>query len=207
MAEIRRNQRLIESVDPVTGETIYTDADTGQVVARGTLPGASPTQVTEEVVREEVVQEHYLPATGQAVTQRVVTGAPAGLHTQESQVYTEDPYAPRRLRAAKVQQVIYLLFGILEALLAIRFVLRLLGANPASGFATFVYGITEPFMRPFVNLFGQPAVGGSVLEWNALVAIVVYALIAWVLAKIAWIAAGETRSGVRTKRVNTRIDQ
>lgn len=204
MAEIRREQKLTEYVDPVTGETVYRDSVTGEVVTPGPETVTSRTEVTEHTVAEP-----YLPATGQTVAERVVTGpaAPATTHTQESEVYTEDPYALRRARIYKIQQLIYLLFGILEGLLAIRFVLRLLGANPASGFASFIYGITQPFMTPFANLFGQPAVGGGVLEWNALVAIIVYALIAWVLVKVAWLAGGETRSGVRTSRVNTRIDR
>jgi len=43
-----------------------------------------------------------------------------------------------------------------------------------------------------------------VLEWHSLVAILVYALIAWVLAEIVWLLLGETRTGVRTQ--TTRVD-
>lgn len=188
MSEVRQSRRLVESIDPETGQTVYRDEVTGELVA---VDGT--TEVTEHIVPQ-----------GTYVTQQGV--APAAT-TQESHVYSEDPYAYRRNRASKVQQGIYLLFGILEALLAIRFVLRLLGANPNSGFASFIYGITAPFMAPFVGVFGEPALGSSVIEWNALVAIAAYALLAWVLAKVAWLVGGETRSGTRTRRVNTRIDQ
>jgi hypothetical protein len=159
-------------------------------------------------VIERTVTRQDTPVSGEVVTQRTV-GDPAGaaLHTQQSEVITEDPYAHRRDRALRVEQAIYLIFGIIEGLLAIRFVLHLLGANPQSGFASFIYSITAPFMAPFANMFGQPSLAGSVVEFNALVAIAVYALIAWVLAKITWLIAGESRSGVRTSQVHTRIDR
>ena len=109
-----------------------------------------------------------------------------------------DPYAHRRGTAYKVRQGIYLIFGIIEGLIAIRFVLRALGANSEAGFASFVYGITAPLLTPFVGLFGTPQNNGSVLELHAIVAIIVYALVAWGLAKLAWLLLGETRRGVRT---------
>ena len=118
--------------------------------------------------------------------------------TETTETYTSDPHAGRREGTRRIQDGIYLLFGILEGLLAIRFVLSLLGANPEAGFARFVYGITRPFIAPFVGLFGTPSFGGSVFEWNALVAIVVYALIAWVLVKAVGLVMGDTRRGVRT---------
>ena len=47
-------------------------------------------------------------------------------------------------------------------------------------------------MAPFTGLFGQPRFEGNVVEFNALVAIVVYALIAWVLVKIVGLLMGDT---------------
>ena len=117
-----------------------------------------------------------------------------------------DPYAQRRGTAYKVRQGIYLIFGIIEGLIAIRFVLRALGANPEAGFASFVYGITAPLLTPFVGLFGTPQSNGSVLELHAIVAIIVYALVAWGLAKVAWLLLGETRSGVRARSSSVDTD-
>ena len=117
-----------------------------------------------------------------------------------------DPYAQRRGTAYKVRQGIYLIFGIIEGLIAIRFVLRALGANSEAGFASFVYGITAPLLTPFVGLFGTPQSNGSVLELHAIVAIIVYALVAWGLAKVAWLLLGETRSGVRARSSSVDTD-
>jgi len=136
-----------------------------------------------------------------------VTRAEPAVATEHVETVATDPYAPRRGAASKVRQAIYLIFGIIEGLIAIRFVLRALGANPDAGFAAFVYGATAPFLVPFVGLFGTPQYNGSVLELHAIVAIVVYGLLAWVLAKLAWLLLGETRSGVRTSasRIDTDI--
>ena len=135
------------------------------------------------------------------------TSVPAGTTAHQTETFTSDPYAVRREQTIKIQKGIYLLFGILEGLLGIRFVLGLLGANPAAGFAQFIYGITAPFMAPFMGLFGRPRFEGSVVEFNALAAIVVYALIAWVLVKIVGLVMGDTRRGVHTtsNQIDTRV--
>jgi hypothetical protein len=116
-----------------------------------------------------------------------------------------DPYALRRGTAAKARQAIYLIFGIIEALIAIRVVLRLLGANPEAGFAAFIYRVTTPLLAPFLGLFGTPQLNGSVLEAHSIVAILIYALVAWGLAKVTWLFLGETRRGSRAEvhQVNT----
>jgi hypothetical protein len=111
----------------------------------------------------------------------------------------EDPYAPRRGAAEKLRQAVFLVFAIINGLIAIRFVLRLLGANPDAPFASFVYGATAPFLAPFVGLFGTPVVNGSAVEWFSIVAIVAYMLLGWVLARIIWILAGETRRAARAE--------
>lgn len=81
-------------------------------------------------------------------------------------------------------QVVWYIVGILEALLAFRFVLKLLGANPSAGFTSFIYGVTQPFAAPFLNVFKITRVEGSVFEWTTLLAMVVYWLIAMAIAKL-----------------------
>jgi hypothetical protein len=87
---------------------------------------------------------------------------------------------------------------VIEALIAIRLVLRALGASPDGGFAQFIYGLTGPLIAPFVGLFGNPQAGGSVLELHSIIALVVYALLGWLLGKLVWLLVGESRSAVRT---------
>jgi hypothetical protein len=93
------------------------------------------------------------------------------------------------------ERVIYLLGGILLALLAIRFILSLLGANRGNGFADFIYGVTHPFVPPFFGLFNyDETFGRSRFEFETLIAMLVYALIMAVLARL--VTLGSRRATV-----------
>lgn len=144
------------------------------------------------------------PATEVRSVERTVSPA-AQVDQVDAVAY--DPYANRRLAAYRTTQLIYWIFGLIEGLIAIRFVLKALGANPSAGFSEFIYGVTYPLVLPFVGLFGNPSAQGSVLELHSIVALVVYALLAWLLSKLAWILLGDTRSAVhtRTSEVDSRI--
>ena len=93
---------------------------------------------------------------------------------------------------ARAQRIIELITGVLLTLLAFRFVFSLLGANRGNGFAAFIYGITYPFVAPFYGLFGyQMQYGVSRFEFEALVAMAVWALVGYAVAKL--IAVGRVR--------------
>jgi hypothetical protein len=81
-------------------------------------------------------------------------------------------------------QIVWYIAGLLEALLAFRFVLKLLGANPAAGFSSFIYGVTHPFAGPFLSVFNITKVEGSIFEWTTLLAMLVYFLIAMAIARL-----------------------
>jgi len=81
-------------------------------------------------------------------------------------------------------QIVWYILGILEAILAFRFVLKLLGANSAAGFTNFIYGISRPFAGPFLNVFKVTKVEGSVFEWTTLLAMLVYLLLAYAIGKL-----------------------
>jgi uncharacterized protein YggT (Ycf19 family) len=114
-----------------------------------------------------------------------------------------DPYAGRRERAYRLRQGIYILFGVIEVLVAIRFILRVFGANAQAGFAQLIYGVTGPLVAPFQGLFGTVQAEGSVFESQSVVALVVYALVAWLIVRLAGLAFGETRSATATTTRST----
>ncbi|HEY5158576.1 MAG TPA: hypothetical protein VII93_11500 [Anaerolineales bacterium] len=107
----------------------------------------------------------------------------------ESEVQTtqKEPERERRIFTFKATQLVWLFLGILEALLALRFGLKLIGANPESPIAVFIYGFTSLFLFPFAGLTGTPAAGGMVLEIPTVIAMVVYALIGWAIERIIWL--------------------
>jgi hypothetical protein len=82
-------------------------------------------------------------------------------------------------------RVIGYLASILLVFLAFRFVLALLGANPANPFAGFIYGVTSPFVTPFSGLFGYHLTYGvSQLEVVTLIAMATYMVAAWALTRL-----------------------
>lgn len=89
---------------------------------------------------------------------------------------------------SRVKAFIWLLAGILVALLGFRLILALLNSGRGSGFADFVYGITDVFVAPFVGITGNPTFGqGSVVDVASIFAIVVYPLVAWVIIRLLYI--------------------
>lgn len=101
--------------------------------------------------------------------------------------------------------VVWFVFGAIEILIAIRFVLTLLGANAEAGFVKLVYGLSGIFMAPFNAIFSTESVSGATFEWSALVAIAVYALIAWGLVALIGVVSPRTHAQT-VERVETDED-
>ncbi len=82
--------------------------------------------------------------------------------------------------------VVWYVLGIIEALLAARFILRLVGANAAAGFTDFVYTASYPFVQPFLNVVRTVRLesNASVVDWNILIAMAVYWLAAWAIVRL-----------------------
>ncbi|HEX2348948.1 MAG TPA: YggT family protein [Ktedonobacterales bacterium] len=87
--------------------------------------------------------------------------------------------------AYRFAQFIYVVFGVGITLIIIRVILKALAANPDAGFTSFLYGVTNPLVAPFQGIFATPQAGtGSVFELSSIIAIIVYALIAWALVRL-----------------------
>src|SRR5688572_15487691 len=82
-------------------------------------------------------------------------------------------------------QFVWYILGIIEILLAFRFALKLLGANPVAGFTNFIYSITYIFATPFLSVFRTSRITeGSVFEWTTILAMFVYWIIAFGIVKL-----------------------
>jgi hypothetical protein len=97
----------------------------------------------------------------------------------------EKSYSNGNLKARKY--VNYIL-GIIEVLLAMRFVFKLLGANPGNPFVSFTYSLTQIGLAPFTTIFSTASTKGleakAVLEPATIIAMIVYAIIAWGIIKL-----------------------
>lgn len=91
--------------------------------------------------------------------------------------------------------LIYFIFGLLEILLTFRLALKLTGASMASAFVSFIYGLTGIFILPFEGIFHKELAQGiettSVFEPSTLIAIIVYALLAFGIVKLMLILSGK----------------
>jgi hypothetical protein len=116
-----------------------------------------------------------------AVTKEVTTETTD--NTVADPVATENPRTEHGITVA--ERVVYLLGGILLAILGIRFLLMLLGANSGAGFADFIYTISRPFVSPFFGLFNyDETFGRSRFEFETLIAMLVYAVVMVIVAKL-----------------------
>ncbi len=83
------------------------------------------------------------------------------------------------------QRVVWYIVGFIIALLALRLVFQLLGANQGNPFVDLIYGLSGLFAAPFFGMFSYtPSYGVSFFEVSTLVAILIYALIGWGVAKL-----------------------
>lgn len=121
------------------------------------------TQETE--VRETTTQEGGTTVQRQAVTQRSQTPG-----------------------IVIAQRIVWFIVGLINIIIALRFVFLLLGANQGVSFTDFIYSLSAPFVAPFIGIFGQPTYGQSVFEVCSLLAIVIYTLIGWGIVKLITIS-------------------
>jgi hypothetical protein len=116
----------------------------------------------EEIVREETT-----------------TGEPVAPVRPVAPVTTTRTAVYRRTGgSSRVIQAVWWLVGFIDVLIAIRFFLKLFGANPAP-FVRFMYDVTWPLVAPFHGIFNSAQEGRSILEPESLVAIAIYSLIGW----------------------------
>ena len=129
----------------------------------------------------------------------VVTQEPGYATTEHTVV---DVAAERRINLYQITRIVWGVLTLLETLLALRFVLKLIGANAASGFGTFIYTLTGFFVMPFSGLFSSWSGGESILEVITLVAMALYALLFWGFAHALTFIM--ERGGARTVTRSTR---
>jgi len=68
--------------------------------------------------------------------------------------------------------------------MAFRFVLKLPGVNAAAVFTSFIYGVTYPFVTPFLTIFKITQVEGVIFEWITLLVMLAYIIVGMAIVKI-----------------------
>jgi YggT family protein len=161
----------------------------------------APQEIRREISHTTVVDEPDAPAGAEREVYQERVSGPAGEEVVRSEHVSVPSQASQRVASVvRVKQVIYFVFGAIEALLAIRFVLLLLGASEASWFVGLIYALSRPFALPFQGIFSEPSFGGSMIAWSALVGIIVYALFAYGLARLVELIYAPARPS-RTREI------
>jgi hypothetical protein len=144
---------------------------------------ASPDPRTRDAqgnsVSNETVQSSDLGST-HAESQRESYVDPMGNRVDSHAEVFEDTNLRRANMRYQIRRITYSVLGVLEVILLLRLFFRLLGAGQDSGFIIFLYGLSHVFVAPFNGIFNDQVLGSrSVFEVSTLIAMLVYALLAW----------------------------
>src|SRR5215212_2229422 len=190
------NKPMSEDVRRVVrDEQTVVAGDPPQQVVTQTTAGAPVAPVTP-VVPAAPVAPVAAPVTPVASTVQQTTTTPGDRVVAHDVAVSEvNPSVERAANVGWLNSVVWFIAGLIIALLAIRFILAMTGANPDAGFANLIYGVSAPFRAPFAGLFGAPytyegAAATARLEFEDLVAMAVYALVAWGITKILALMLG-----------------
>ena len=123
----------------------------------------------------------------------------------EAKSVQREPGLTRRFLSFKATQIILLSFSILEILIALRIILKLIGANPDNPTVALIYGFTSLFLIPFAGLIKSPTTNGMILETSSIFAIVIYALTAVAFEKLIWVISSRPR-GPQTAVTETTVN-
>ena len=151
-------------------------------------PPAGDSSYDQEVVTR-AQRQHVVTPSGEIAGQDVAV------------METVDNVEARRSTANWITGLIYFLFGLIEIAIALRILLKLLAADPNAGFSRFIYGVTGPFVAPFAGIVGEPAASnGSVFELSSVLALIIYLLLSWIVAKLVQLLIDRPASGVSASR-------
>ena len=173
---------------------------------------------TQSLPRTEVVRRESVPvahddavyAHDHVVREDVVVNQPVTRYDYAEDAVSEnvtiDHVLARRALLDRVSSVIWFVVGMLEVALGLRVAFRLLEANTSSGFVTFIYNVTEPFVRPFQGIFTDPSSDGAVLDSAALLAMVIWELVALAIVILIWLLFDRSETCVRRSERQSRRD-
>lgn len=121
---------------------------------------------------------------------------PMGNRVENSMEVYEDRNQSRANIRYWITTVTYFVLAVLEVILGLRLIFRLLGANQDNGFIMFLYNLSHVFVGPFNGIFNDQTLGRSgVFEISTLIAMLVYALLAWGIVSLGRVIFAPVMSG------------
>lgn len=121
---------------------------------------------------------------------------PMGNRLESREEVFEDKNQSRANIRYWIKSITYFVLSVLEVILLLRFIFRLLGANQDNGFIMFLYNLSHVFVTAFNGIFNDQTLGrNGVFEFSTLVAMVVYALLAWGIVSLSRVIFAPVLSG------------
>jgi hypothetical protein len=120
---------------------------------------------------------------------------PAGNQIENQVEVYQDKNQGRANIRSWIATTVYFLLGVLEIILVLRFLFRLLGANQDNSFILFLYNLSHIFVTSFNGIFNDQILGTGIFELSTLIAMLVYALIAWGLVSLSRVVFAPNYSG------------
>lgn len=133
----------------------------------------------EQVQTETQTRESTVVAAPEKVTRttsRIITPNVANQHPIQE-------YKQKKV-LFHTYQIIWYILGIIEVLLIFRIFLKVLGADPNSGFTYFIYTLSTPFAIPFQGILRASYEGEHIFEWTSVIAMLVYIVITYGLIQL-----------------------
>ena len=168
--------RISSTQEPYNDQTIYTPASPAPVEHDHTVHAYQDGNAYAQRRHEQYVD-------------------PDGNRVESQQEIIKDKNQERANARYWIASIVYFILGVLEVILGLRLLFRLLAANPENGFISFLYNLSYPFVAPFNGIFGNPGMNGSVFEVSTLIAMLVYALLAWGLVSLGRVLFAPNFSG------------
>ncbi|WP_069803357.1 YggT family protein [Thermogemmatispora onikobensis] len=150
------------------GDPFYSDptsAEPGRVPPPGALPPM------EELQPKQAPPPHYEPVAAPA------PAAPSLPVAELEMVNRENEARTLVFAIGKFKDFLWWFLAVLEVALLLRFIFRLIAADPGNAFAGLLYALTGIILLPFNGIVKTPSLHNWAFEWPTLIAMAVYALI------------------------------
>jgi uncharacterized protein YggT (Ycf19 family) len=96
-----------------------------------------------------------------------------------------------------IRTLVNLVFGIIEFLLTLRFIFKFFIVNSSTPFVAWIYSTSDSLVAPFAGIVSNLKLGGFVVDFVTLIALIVYTLVAYlILQAFSYIGPRYYRDGM-----------
>jgi len=105
--------------------------------------------------------------------------------TAEGAVTRQEEALTIRFAIGKLNEYLLWFLTVLEVTLLLRFLLKLIGADPNNPFAGFLYALTGILLYPFIGIVNSPSIHppDQSFEFSTLIGVIVYFLVFYALRR------------------------